>query len=135
MKSCKVLVQILIYRDMQCESGALSLIVPVSLDCHINKLASDKHFHKYGTPGKFMSENCSYGYHGTSIPIIPLDPKLIIAQILQERNETMFGARRNLFQNDAVKIIKSPKNDKSTGGYSLKSRSQNYYSKNLNVYL
>jgi hypothetical protein len=42
---------------MQCESGALSLIVPVSLDCHINKLASDKHIHKYGVPGKFTSEN------------------------------------------------------------------------------
>jgi len=76
-------------RNVQWESGALSLIIPVSLDCHMNKLASDKHIHKYGLPGKFLSENWSYGL---------IDPRLIIAQILQQGKEAMYGARRNLLQ-------------------------------------
>ena len=53
-----------LYRNMQCESGATSLIIPLSLDCHINKLASDKHIKVYGEQGKFICENCSYGYTG-----------------------------------------------------------------------
>ena len=83
-------------RNAQCESGALSLIVPVSLDWHMNKLACDKHLIKYGKVGKFVSENWSYGY---------IDPRMMIAQIFQEGKETMYGARRNLLQTCCVGMI------------------------------
>lgn len=94
-------------RNAQCENGALSLIQPVSLDSHMNKLGNyfvfyncwlrlndsntawDSHIKKYGTYGKFVSENCSYGY---------TDPMMMLAQILQEGKETVYGARRNLLQ-------------------------------------
>ena len=79
----------LVYRNLQWESGALSLIVPLSLDCHMNKLAWDKHIHKYGEPGKFMAENWSYGY---------VNSIFIIAQIMQAGRENIYGARRNLLQ-------------------------------------